>query len=126
MCLATERALFPSLQRLLLRAPLRSRGASARSLFGFHIRLPRISAYLVRRAVSARVENHVRGDEKFLGGGDARDRPAGHGGDGLSLPQYSRIQSKTAGRSLSKGGPVDRIIDSDSNSFIVYQNFASF
>lgn len=71
-----------------------------------------LAAYLVRRAVSARVENHMRGDEKFLGGGDARDRPAGHGGDGLPLPQYSRIQSKTAGRSLPERGPVGRIIDS--------------
>lgn len=66
---------------------------------------------MVRRAVSARVENHVRGDAKFLGGGDARDRPADHGGDGLPLPQYPRIQSKTAGRSLPEGWPVGRIID---------------
>lgn len=64
---------------------------------------------MVRRAVSARVENHMRGDAKFLGGGDTRDRPSCHGVDGLPLPQYSHIQSKTTGRSLSEGGPVGRI-----------------
>lgn len=61
--------------------------------------------------MSARVENHVRGDAKFLGGGDTCDYPADHGGDGLSLSQYSHIQSETAGWSLSKGGPVGRIIN---------------
>lgn len=91
MRLAAEWTLFPTLQRMLLRVPLRSRSASARSLFGFHVRLPRISAYMVRRAVSARVENHVCGDAKFLGGGDTRDRSANHGGDGLPLPQYPHI-----------------------------------
>jgi len=66
---------------------------------------------MVRRAMSARVENHVRGDAKFLCGGDTCDCPADHGGDGLPLPQYPHIQSETAGWSLSKGGPVGRIIN---------------
>lgn len=61
---------------------------------------------MVRRAVSARVENYVRGDAKFLGGGDTCYRPSCHGVDGLPLPQYPRIQSKTAGRSLPEGRPV--------------------
>lgn len=46
---------------------------------------------MVRRAVSARVEDHMRGDAKFLGGGDTGDHTAGHGGIGLSLLQYSDI-----------------------------------
>lgn len=44
-----------------------------------------LAAYMVRRAVSARVEDHVRGDAKFLGGVDAGDRTADHGGTGLHL-----------------------------------------
>lgn len=66
---------------------------------------------MVRRTMSARVENHVRGDAKFLGGGDTCDYPADHGGDGLPLPQYPHIQSETAGWSLSEGGSAGRIID---------------
>lgn len=57
---------------------------------------------MVRRAVSTRMEDHVRGDAKFLGGGDAGDHPADHGGDELPLSQYPRIQSETARRSLPK------------------------
>lgn len=68
-----------------------------------------LAAYMVRRAVSARVENHVRGDAKFLGGGDTGDRTADHGGAGLSLLQYPHIQSEATGRPSSEGGPADRI-----------------
>jgi len=65
---------------------------------------------MVRRAVSARVEDYVRGDAKFLGGGDASGHSADHGGDGLPLPQYPYIQSEATGRSLSERGPTGRVI----------------
>lgn len=65
---------------------------------------------MVRRAVSACVEDYMRGDAKFLGGGDAGDYTAGHGRVGLSLLQYSNIQSEAAGRSSPEGGPADRVI----------------
>lgn len=49
---------------------------------------------MVPRAVPARLEDYVRGNAKFLGGGDAGNHTAGHGGVGLPLLQYPRIQSK--------------------------------
>jgi len=64
---------------------------------------------MVRRAVSACMEDHVRGDAKFLGGTDASDRTAGHGGVGLPLLQYSRVQSETTGWSSPEGGSADRV-----------------
>jgi len=68
-----------------------------------------LAAYMVRRAVSACMEDHVRGDAKFFGGTDASDRTAGHGGVGLPLLQYSRVQSETPGRSSPEGGSADRV-----------------
>lgn len=41
--LAAQRPLLPALQGMLLCAPLRPRGAPARPLFGFHVRLSRVS-----------------------------------------------------------------------------------
>jgi len=64
---------------------------------------------MVRRAVSACMEDHVRGDAKFLGGTDASDRTAGHGGVGLPLLQYSRVQSEITGWSSPEGGSADRV-----------------
>lgn len=66
---------------------------------------------MVRCAMSAGVENYMRGDAKFFGGADTCDYPTDYGGDGLSLPQYPYFQSETAGWSLSEGGPVGRVID---------------
>lgn len=68
-------------------------------------------AYMVRRAVPARVEDHVRGHAERPGGGDAGDRTAGHGGDGLPLPQYPCIQSEIAGRPLSEGRPAGGVAE---------------
>lgn len=64
---------------------------------------------MVRRSVSACVEDYMRGDAKFLGGGNTGDHTAGHGGVGLSLLQYSNIQSETTGRPSPEGGPADRV-----------------
>jgi len=65
---------------------------------------------MVRRAVSARVEDHVCGHAEYPGGGDTGDRAADHGSDGLLLPQHPRIQSEVAGWPLSKGRFAGRIV----------------
>jgi len=58
---------------------------------------------MVRRAMSARVEDHVRGHAEYPGGDDTGDRAADHGSDGLPLPQHPHIQSEVAGWPLSEG-----------------------
>lgn len=82
------------------------------SRYSLHMFWLFLAAYMVRRAVSARMEDYVRGDAKFLGGVDAGDHPADHGGDGLPLPQYPHIQPKATGRSLREGWSADRVIES--------------
>lgn len=94
---------------MLLHTPLRPGGASARPAVRFYVRMPRVSAYMVSRAVPAHMEDHVRGDAKFLGGGDAGDHTTTYGGTGLSLLQYPYIQSEATRRSSPERGFTDRV-----------------
>lgn len=50
MRLAAQRPLLPALQRMLLHTPLGIRGASARAMFRFYVRLPRLSGESVALA----------------------------------------------------------------------------
>lgn len=60
-------------------------------------------AHMVRGPLPPRLEDHVRGHEKFSLRGDASHRAAGDGLPGLHVPQYPRVQSKAAGRSAREG-----------------------